>query len=70
MIKIEYNCNKQGTNKFRLVLEPVDKYMPFEPIFIDFVKKCDGKLVNRLLDVGFKAFDSFISHGGLINKLF
>jgi hypothetical protein len=44
--------------------------MPFSPIYLDFHKQCDGQLVHRQIDIGFKSSDKQISHGGIIGKPF
>ncbi len=68
---IEYNCLEIAkSNRFRLVFEPSLKFMPFEPFYMDFVKSCDGKMVHRYVDIGFKKGDNQISSGGIVGKTF
>lgn len=68
---VEYNCLEIAkNNRFRIVFEPALKFMPFEPFYIDFVKTCDGKMVHRYVDIGFKQGDRQISSGGIVSKPF
>lgn len=63
-IKIEYNCKKTGSTRFKLVLLPQYPLAPLRPIVVEFYKECKAIGPPSHVYLGTKPFDNSIYDNG------